>query len=46
MDIRIFSCLFVKFVLYTAGSLGEGILPFFMPVPSGIYINAGDMAVF
>ena len=26
MDIRIFSCLFVKFVLYTAGFLGEGTL--------------------
>ena len=29
MDIRIFSCLFVKFVLYTAGFLGEGTLPIF-----------------
>jgi len=29
MDIRIFSCLFVKFVLYSAGFLGEGILPIF-----------------
>ena len=27
-DIRIISCLFVKFVLYTAGFLGEGTLPF------------------
>jgi hypothetical protein len=27
-DIRIISCLFVKFVLYMAGFLGEGILLF------------------
>ena len=30
MDIRIFSCLFVKFVLYTAGFLGEGTLLFLL----------------
>ena len=29
MDIRIISCLFVKFVLYTAGFLGEGTLLIF-----------------
>ena len=28
-----FSCLFVKFVLYTAGFLGEGTLPFFYLQP-------------
>jgi hypothetical protein len=28
-DIRIISCLFVKFVLYTAGFLGEGTLLIF-----------------
>ena len=29
-DIRIISCLFVKFVLYTAEFLGEGTLPFLL----------------
>ena len=30
---EIFSCLFVKFVLYTAGSLGEGTLLNFCEMP-------------
>ena len=42
MDIgNYFSCLFVKFVLYTAGFLGEGTLLFFFnsPPSDGKYVK-------